>query len=124
MAVGYPDGVSVLGRLTRTDAAAHWSSSHFSLPVVSYGRIAMLHDALSFFWADVSIYPGNSGGALVEDDRLVGIVSAQAVTPVHGVDGAVVRIPFARVMRAELLRDLLDTQLQKDASHDEFRRES
>ncbi len=123
VAVGYPDGVSVLGRLARTETAAHWSSSHVSLPVVSFGRIAMLHDALPFFWADISIYPGNSGGAIVEDDRLVGIVSGQAVTPVDGVDSVVARIPFARAMRAGLLNDLLDMQLQKDAIHDEIRSE-
>ena len=34
----------------------------------------MLHNTLPFFWADMSIYPGNSGGPVVANDRLVGIV--------------------------------------------------
>jgi len=120
ISVGYPGGVSILGQVPRAAGAEHWSSSIFSLPVVSFGRIAMLHDALPFFWADISVYPGNSGGVLVEEDRVIGIVTGQAVTPVEGVDSVVSRIPFARVMRAGLLRDLLDTQLQKDASHREM----
>jgi CBS domain-containing protein len=39
----------------------------------------MVHHILPFFWADMSIYPGNSGGPVVEDGKLVGVVSAQAV---------------------------------------------
>lgn len=120
MAVGYPDSVSVLGQRPRTEATAHWSSSHVSLPVVSFGKVAMVHNALPFLWADISIYPGNSGGPLVEGDRLAGIVSQQATVPVEGVEGTDagdVRIPFARVIRAELLTQLLHEQLRKD-QHD------
>lgn len=123
LVVGYPEGVSVLGSFTRREDSVHWSPSHVSLPVVSFGRIAMLHNALPFFWADISVYPGSSGGAVVEDDRLVGIVSGQAVTPVEGVNNAVTRIPFARAMRAGLMRNLFDMQLRKDASRTEIGRE-
>lgn len=60
--VGYPSSTALIGQVSQHPASAHWSSSHFSLPVFSFGRVSMLHDALPFFWADISIYPGNSGG--------------------------------------------------------------
>jgi len=68
----------------------------------------MCHPALPFFWADISIYPGNSGGPVIEDDKVVGIVSAQAIW-----EDA--RIPFARVIRMEHVRPLLDEQRRKDS---------
>jgi S1-C subfamily serine protease len=84
-----------------------WSSSHVSLPVASYGRVSMVHPELSFFWADMSIYPGNSGGPVVEADKLVGIVSGQPVIPVEGDQTLRTRIPFARITKASGLHDLL-----------------
>ncbi len=74
----------------------------------------MLHDALPFFWADISIFPGNSGGPLVANDRLVGVVSAQATLPIDDVPDVRTRIPFGRIIKTKFVRNLLELQEQKD----------
>lgn len=74
----------------------------------------MLHDALPFYWVDMGVYPGNSGGPIVEDDRLVGIVSAQAMESIDGMPDARTGIPFAKIIKSRHLRALLDEQQQKD----------
>lgn len=112
--VGFPSSTALIGQVSLHPASAHWSSSHFSLPVASFGRVSMLHDALPFFWADMSIYPGNSGGPLVANDRLVGVVSAQATLPIDGVPDARTRIPFGRIIKTRFVRELLEVQEQKD----------
>jgi len=105
--VGYPDATAVLGQLPLHPATAHWASSAVSVPVHAFGRVAMLRDDLPFFLADISIYPGNSGGPVVEESKLVGIVSGQAA-----VDN--VRIPFAKVIKSSFIADLISKQEAKD----------
>lgn len=68
----------------------------------------------SLFWADISIYPGNSGGPVIANNRLVGIVSAQAMLPIDDVPHVRTRIPFGRIIKASYVRDLLKEQIQKD----------
>jgi hypothetical protein len=109
--VGYPESVAVLGQRALHPASAHWASRAVSLPVFSFGQIAMAHPSLPCFWADISLYPGNSGGPVIEADKLVGIVSSQA-------SWEETRIPFARAVRGELIRALLDEQRTKDAEWD------
>ena len=108
VSIGFPEATAVVGEQSLHPASAHWASRAVSLPVSSFGRVAMSHPALPFFWADISLYPGNSGGPVIEEDKLVGIVSSQATW-----EDA--RIPFARVIRAEHLRPLLDEQRNKDS---------
>lgn len=74
----------------------------------------MLTPFLPFFWGDISIYGGNSGGPVVTNDGLIGIVSEQATIPVEKVPGVKVRIPFAKITKAKYVRELLDIQIQKD----------
>lgn len=112
--IGFPSSTALIGQLSQHPASAHWSSSHFSLPVAAFGRVSMLHSALPFFWADMSIYPGNSGGPLVANDRMVGVVSAQATLPIDGVPDLRTRIPFARIIKTKFVRELLKVQMQKD----------
>jgi hypothetical protein len=106
--VGYPKATAVVGEQRLHPASAHWASRAVSLPVSSFGKVAMSHPSLAFFWADISLYPGNSGGPVVEGDRLVGIVSSQASW-----EGT--RIPFARAVRIDHIRALLDEQRAKDS---------
>lgn len=105
--VGFP-GVSVLGERDLHPAQAYWASKFVSLPVFAFGRVAMLHSGLDSFWGDISIYPGNSGGPVVQDGRLVGIVSEQA-----SVED--VRIPYARITKAKHIRALIEEQDRKDS---------
>ena len=105
--VGYPDSVAVLAEVPTSMALRFWSSSAVSLPVFSFGRVAMLHEELTFLWGDVTIYPGNSGGPVVEDGKLVGIVSSQA-----RVEGT--RVPFARAIKSHYVKPLIRGQQEKD----------
>lgn len=36
--IGFPSATALLGQVDQTSASAHWSSSHFSLPVSSFGE--------------------------------------------------------------------------------------
>lgn len=112
--IGFPSSTSLIGQITQHPASAHWSSRHFSLPVSTFGRVSMLHQILPFFWADMSIYPGNSGGPVVANERLVGVVSAQATVPLDSVPDVRTRIPFARIIKTSFVRQLLEVQAQKD----------
>ena len=112
--VGFPGSVATIGELGRSPAAYNWSSNHFSQPTCSFGRVAVFHEHLDWFWADISIYPGNSGGPMIVNDKLVGIVSAQATIPVEGSDELEIRIPFANIIKVKPMFDLIETQLQKD----------
>jgi hypothetical protein len=123
-AVGFPDTISVLGELPLTASVAMWASAAVSQPVFSWGHVGMRHEELPFFWADLTIYPGNSGGPVIElaNDvnlsspqigKLVGVVSEQAVVEE-------VRVPFAKVTNAGAIRSLLDIQRTKDSGRQSF----
>jgi hypothetical protein len=107
LSVGFP-AASVLGEQDLHPAQAYWASKFVSLPVFAFGRVAMLHSGLDSFWGDISTYPGAGGGPVVQDERLVGIVSAQA-----SVED--VRIPYARITKARHIRALIEEQDRKDA---------
>lgn len=112
--VGFPSSTALLGQVSQHPAVANWSSGFYSLPTFSFGRVSMLHEALPFYWVDMSIYPGNSGGPVIEDNRLVGIVSRQPTIPVEESEKLQVRIPFAMIVKAKYILELLSIQEQKD----------
>ncbi len=74
----------------------------------------MMHDQLPFFWVDMSIYPGNSGGPLIEGNNLVGVISAQATLPTEAAPDIRTRIPFGKIIKTKYVRDLLNIQEHKD----------
>jgi S1-C subfamily serine protease len=124
LAIGYPN-TSIIQKLSLEKARHHWSSNDVSLPVSTYGRVSMLHDGLDYFWSDLSIYPGNSGGPVISRDtgKLVGIVSAQATieSEVTGhCDGKEVtghtnmRIPIANIIKSKNIDAILREQIEKD----------
>lgn len=112
--VGYPSSTALLGQVRQHPGVAHWSSSYFSVPTFSFGRVSMLHDALPFYWVDMSIYPGNSGGPVIESGKLVGVVSGQPTIPVESAEQLRTRIPFGKVMKAIYITELLEAQAKKD----------
>jgi hypothetical protein len=122
--VGFPDSISFISTLKRY-AVEPWSSEMFSYPAFAFGRVSMLAEKLPYFWADMSVYPGNSGGPVIEDDKLVGIVIANACVP-ESVDLTLqsqklneisldIRIPFGQIVKAKYLVDLIKQQEQKDS---------
>ena len=107
--IGFPSSTALIGQVSLRPAVAHWSSSYFSLPVSSFGRVSMLHALLPFFWADMSIYTGNSGGPVVANDRLVGVVSAQAAIPLDEAPDVLTRMPFGKIIKTRFVRALLES---------------
>ncbi len=112
--VGYPAPTALLGQVNLHPALRHWSSSYFSLPVSSFGRVSMMHDELPFYWVDMSVYPGNSGGPIIENDKIVGIASTQAILPTDFNPNIETRIPFGRIIKTKYVHELLQIQEQKD----------
>lgn len=112
--VGFPGATSLIAQINQHPASAHWSSNYVSLPVFSWGRVSMLHSQLPFYWCDMSIYPGNSGGPLIENGKLVGIVSAQATLPVEGIPQVRTRIPFGKIIKTGFVKKLFEEQDIKD----------
>lgn len=112
--IGFPSATALLGQVSQHPASAHWSSSHFSLPVFSWGKVSMLHTQLPFYWCDMSIYPGNSGGPVIENGKLVGVVSAQATLPIDDAPQVRTRIPFGKIIKTSFVKELLEIQEAKD----------
>ncbi|WDW09388.1 S1 family peptidase [Priestia aryabhattai] len=123
-AIGFPMATSLLGTLDLPSAVLHWSSDSFSLPITSYGKVAMLHENLSYLWGDISTYPGNSGGPIIESGKLVGIVSAQPTIYIEEMTNteteefvpftARTRIPFTKIVKSKYIKNLLDEQIERD----------
>lgn len=118
--VGFPGVMSFIGQTSELKDRDWRSSSLYSLPSFSFGKISMLHDELPFYWADMSIYPGNSGGPVFEDEKLVGIVSGQPLISVEKFNELQVRIPFAKIIKAKYIKELILKQEQRDAKIAEF----
>lgn len=122
--IGFPGITSLLGHIKLPDDDFMWSSEYLSLPVFSFGKIAMAHENLFYSWGDVSIYPGNSGGPVIHNGKLIGIVSSQPGIPSEtiinkntGIEEpylAITRVPFAKVIKSRYIYDLLQTQIEKD----------
>jgi len=113
--VGFPSATALLGQLPKQHAAQNWSSSYLSIPVCSFGKVSMLSDHLNFFCTDMSIYPGNSGGPVIGEDKLIGIVSAQAIIGIEeSKENLKTRIPFGKIIKAKYINDLLKIQEEKD----------
>lgn len=118
--VGFPAVTSEVAQLLISPTALLWRSEILSLPHSTYGRVSLLHPALPYFCADITIYPGNSGGPVIEGDHLVGIVSAQPSIEVElegsAIDGfsASARVPLGIMIKAGEIRELLRKQEEKD----------
>lgn len=106
--IGFPGATSLIGTSNLDSVSAHRASNYFSLPVSSWGRVSMLHTLLPFYWCDMSIYPGNSGGPVIENGKLVGVVSAQAVLPIDAVPQITTRIPFAKIIKTTFAKKLIE----------------
>ena len=89
----------------------------------------MLHKNLEYFWADMSIFGGNSGAPVIEADKLVGIVSALATTALAAsvaeddenfhVYGRT-PLPFGKMIKAHYIKALLEEQIKKDQRYQQW----
>jgi hypothetical protein len=80
---------------------------HDFIPTLARGKVTLLRDVLSFFWTDISVSTGSSGGPIVEGDRIVGIMTPQ-VAPAER-QGMAESIPasLATVAKAAYVKTLI-----------------
>jgi hypothetical protein len=140
--VGFPGHMSILGERPLHLAEQQWASESYSLPSFIFGRVGMLHRRLPHFWCDFGPYPGHSGAPIVEDGKMVGVISTQGLSydevfrknpkpeamkefPYLRTDlVAETRISFGRGFQTRFVKELLDVQLKRDRSVEESRRPS
>lgn len=96
-AIGYPD-ISRVGIFQKRN---DYQSNVVVLPVSTYGNIAMTHPQLSYFIGDITVYPGNSGGPVIKNNKMIGIVSGQVLIPVDQSNRLSSRGTLAKVIKAE-----------------------
>lgn len=114
--VGYPGSVTT-HKMEDFTEWSHKVSPYFSFPNFSFGKVSMFHNFPEYFWADISVAPGNSGGPVIQNDKLVGIISGQLMEPIDMPFNysASSSIPFAKITKAERLRVLLKLQMESDS---------
>jgi hypothetical protein len=71
--IGFPE-LSMIGKKPSIDTFAIFQSNTVTLPVVSVGKAIMTRHATPYIISDVFVYHGNSGGPLIQNNKLVGIV--------------------------------------------------
>lgn len=112
-AIGYPD-ISQVGFFQRRN---DYQSNVVVLPVSTFGNIAMTHKKLSYLIGDITVYPGNSGGPVIKNNKMIGIVSGQVLIPLQNSPNAASRGTLAKIIKTsdilEGLRILQRTEADK-----------
>ncbi len=112
-AIGYPD-ISRIGFFQKRN---EYQSNVVVLPVSTYGNVAMTHEQLPYLIGDITVYPGNSGGPVIKNNKLVGIVSGQVLIPLHNSSDLSSKGTLAKIIKAsnilEGLKKLQQTEADK-----------
>jgi|GEM_PF-5715327 len=72
-AIGYP-AFSTLGKILLQDKSIN---EDVVLPLTTFGKTALYSPSLYYFIADVTVNPGNSGGPIIRNNKIIGIASQQ-----------------------------------------------
>jgi hypothetical protein len=73
--IGFPENISVVGKVNLPSKTQMFQLNQIVSPFTTFGKVSMSSASLNFFYAAVPISFGNSGGPVIKDGRLVGIVS-------------------------------------------------
>ena len=73
--IGFPENISVVGKVDVPSNAPMYQLNQVVSPFTTFGKVSMSSTSLNFFYAAVPISFGNSGGPVIKDGHLVGIVS-------------------------------------------------
>jgi hypothetical protein len=82
MIVGFPDFSKVRDRHSNRGTNL-WEATIISLPVMTYGVISDTSVEKNMFSGEIFSYHGNSGGAVIKDNKLIGIVSGFIMHPIR-----------------------------------------
>ncbi|ASB52589.1 trypsin-like peptidase domain-containing protein [Bacillus velezensis] len=107
--VGFPDYPSLVSREEPTSGKVIEESTIVSQPVFSFGRVSILNESEPYFWGDLSISGGSSGGPVFNNDgEFVGIIQGQSINRTSTYSGTVeTRGLFARMVKAKYVFDLI-----------------
>lgn len=72
-AIGFPD-LSMIGTKNSIDTFQIFQSNNVTLPVVSTGNVLETTNTEPYLISDVFVYHGNSGGPIIHNNKLIGIV--------------------------------------------------
>jgi hypothetical protein len=121
--LGFP--VLALERIQSLDANIEPYQSNLVLNIAAtFGKISIPKIGTNFFIGDISIGPGNSGGPMISNGKLVGIVSRQSTTAVEtdrneAILGTRTRMPYAISIKTSLIFPLLAEMVNKDKNNPE-----
>jgi hypothetical protein len=110
--IGYPDHVSRVEK--RNDIIGKYDtflSIDITLPCFTFGKVSMVSTYLPYFWGDLRIYIGNSGSPVIEDEKIVGIVTHDAVIEENN---NLNNVPFTKATKAKFIFGMLEEQMKKD----------
>jgi len=79
ISIGYPQDFSLAQIKNLPLAAFLWQSLFVTRPIVTNGLIADELKNKNYFYGDIFVYHGNSGGPAIVDNKLVGIVHGAIV---------------------------------------------
>lgn len=121
--IGFPD-LSIKGKKISIDTFALFQSNIVTMPVVSVGKLLELNNTSPYLISDVFVYHGSSGGPLIHNNKLIGIVHGPNLET-RKADGTQLKNyyflngnQFARAKYIiPLLRELL-WQIKYNKSHD------
>lgn len=113
--VGYPDLISKIVEFPE------FRVSKATLPVVSFGKVAMINEDNKKFFGDITGSAGNSGGPVISNGKMIGMVSTQAYETVESVEegktyGKVmlsnkysmgIRAPFIKFISGKYIKNMI-----------------
>ncbi len=108
LAIGYPS----FSTLTKVEAENKILDEDVVLPLTTFGKTALCNPVLYYFIADITVNPGNSGGPIIRNNKMVGIVSQQMLVDLRinsGVDlNEVINnlkssSPLAKIIKAKFI---------------------
>lgn len=95
-----------------SNAESNWRSSFVFENSVSFGRISSISFQKYFFIADANIAPGYGGGAIVSNNKLIGVVATQSSYALEDINGSIYpnlkyQVPFTIGIKASFIPPLL-----------------
>ena len=119
--VGFPRSTAIIETKRMDMLDLMFTSNKISLPIFAFGNVAMSNINLPYFWGDLSVYPGNSGGPVIkkENAKMVGLVTKQALTPIYNHTGNYLplssRIPYAKIIKSSEIIKLFNEHKKRES---------
>jgi hypothetical protein len=105
--IGYPQDISVVDVKNLPIGAFVWQSFQITTPILTHGVISDIIQDKNYFFGDTFVYHGNSGGPVVSNNKLVGIVHGFKVDTLKA-ETFHYRLYHSQFMKSDLIFPLLE----------------